>query len=71
MRIGLTRWGKIGLYHGPLLQCHGDADQIIPFAIGRKLFDAANQPKRFVHLPGHDHNDELPQAYWKRSIVRR
>ncbi len=63
MRNRLDSLSKIGLYHGPLLQCHGDADQIIPFTIGRKLFDAANQPKQFVHLPGHDHNDELPPVY--------
>ncbi len=63
MRNRLDSLAKIRSYHGPLVQCHGDADQIIPFAIGRKLFDAANQPKRFVHLPGHDHNDELPPEY--------
>ncbi|HVC96447.1 MAG TPA: alpha/beta hydrolase [Pirellulales bacterium] len=63
MRNRLDSLSKIGSYHGPLLQCHGDADQIIPFAIGQELFEAANQSKRFVHLPGHDHNDELPSVY--------
>ena len=47
----------IAKYHGPLLQIHGDADQIIPMTLGRKLFDAANEPKRWVMIPGADHND--------------
>ena len=63
MRNRLDSLSKIGSYHGPLLQCHGDADQIVPFAIGRKLFEAANEPKWFVHLAGHDHNDPLPREY--------
>jgi fermentation-respiration switch protein FrsA (DUF1100 family) len=47
----------IAKYRGPLLQIHGDADQIIPMTLGRKLFDAANEPKRWVMIPGADHND--------------
>jgi fermentation-respiration switch protein FrsA (DUF1100 family) len=63
MRNRLDSLSKIADYHGPFLQCHGDADQIIPFAMSQKLFGAANEPKRFVHLPGHDHNDPLPREY--------
>ncbi|MDB5351179.1 MAG: menH [Planctomycetota bacterium] len=48
---------KIAQYHGPLLQTHGDADRVVPFALGRRLFDAANEPKRFVRVSGGDHND--------------
>jgi fermentation-respiration switch protein FrsA (DUF1100 family) len=55
---------KIGDYKGPLLQVHGDADTIIPFALGRKLFDAANEPKQFVAIPGADHNDPRAHAFW-------
>jgi fermentation-respiration switch protein FrsA (DUF1100 family) len=52
-------------YRGPLLQSHGDADGTIPMALGRKLYDAANQPKQFVVLPGIDHNDLLPRGYYE------
>ena len=31
---------------------------------GRRLFDAANQPKQFLVLPGHDHNDPMPPEYY-------
>jgi fermentation-respiration switch protein FrsA (DUF1100 family) len=47
----------IAKYRGPLLQIHGDADQIIPMTLGRKLFEAANEPKRWVTISGADHND--------------
>ncbi|MBI2824550.1 MAG: alpha/beta hydrolase [Planctomycetia bacterium] len=57
MRTRLDSLAKIGDYHGPLLQCHGDADSIIPFALGRTLFEAANEPKRLIVVRGGDHND--------------
>jgi fermentation-respiration switch protein FrsA (DUF1100 family) len=54
---------QIGKYRGPLLQCHGDCDSVIPFAFGEKLFQAANCPKTFVTLEGGDHNSLLPMSY--------
>lgn len=39
----------------PLLIHHGDADQTVPIAFGRKLFALANDPKEFVTIPGADH----------------
>lgn len=51
---------KISRYHGPLLQFHGDADTIVPCAMGRQLFESANEPKKFVTLAGVDHNDPRP-----------
>ena len=36
---------------------HGEMDEIVPHSQGRKLFDAANQPKRFVTLPDASHNN--------------
>ena len=57
MQTQLNSAAKIANYHGPLLQSHGTADRLIPYAIGCRLFDAANQPKRFIPIPGGDHND--------------
>lgn len=48
---------KIGAYRGPVLISHGDADQVIPFEHGCRLFEAAPGPKRFVRIAGGDHND--------------
>lgn len=65
MRNRLDSLSKIAAYHGPLLQVHGDADRVIPFALGQRLFDAANEPKQFVRLRDHDHNDPLPEEYYQ------
>jgi len=47
---------------------HGDRDRVIPFAQGQALFERIGVPKRFVTIPGGDHNDLTPpdpDAYWK------
>ena len=41
----------------PLLVIHGSDDRIIPIALGRKLFEHANDPKTFVEFEGARHND--------------
>src|SRR6266545_4332568 len=49
--------GRVGRLAAPLLVVAGERDRIIPAAHSRRLFDAAPEPKRFVLLPGADHND--------------
>jgi fermentation-respiration switch protein FrsA (DUF1100 family) len=56
---------KIGEYHGPLLQSHGDADRLIPYEMGQKLFSAAAEPKKFVTIEHGDHNDPQTPEYYK------
>ncbi len=48
---------KIGQLRVPLLVLHGTADEIVPFVQGRKLFEAAGEPKRFYAIEGARHND--------------
>jgi fermentation-respiration switch protein FrsA (DUF1100 family) len=48
---------KIGTIHAPLLILHGDQDEVVPYAHGRRLFAAANEPKRFYTIAGSHHND--------------
>lgn len=50
-------------YSGPLLHSHGDADRVIPYAQGVRLYEVATGPKRFVSIAGGDHNDALPAEY--------
>ena len=64
MRTRFDSVAKIGDYHGPLLQAHGDADTIVPIRFGRRLFEAAAEPKQFLLLPGHDHNDPMPPEFY-------
>ena len=64
MHTQFNSLAKIGTYHGPLLESHGTADRLIPYAIGRQLFEAANEPKQFVVIPGGDHNDPQTDEYY-------
>ncbi|HEY7518180.1 MAG TPA: alpha/beta hydrolase [Methylomirabilota bacterium] len=72
-----TRWdslAKIGRLRAPLLVIHGEADEVVPFAQGRALFDAAPEPKTFVTLRGSRHYD-LEAAWtdywaaWRRFLA--
>jgi uncharacterized protein len=54
---------KIRDYSGPLLQTHGEADRVVPYESGRRLFEAAGGSKIFVDVPEGDHNDSPGQAY--------
>jgi hypothetical protein len=57
LRTKYDSLSKIGNMHVPLLVLHGDRDDIVPFEAGRKLFEAANEPKRFYTIRGAGHND--------------
>lgn len=48
---------KIGRLNTPLLVLHGERDELIPFAEGRALFQAASEPKSWYPIPGAGHND--------------
>jgi fermentation-respiration switch protein FrsA (DUF1100 family) len=41
----------------PLLVLHGDRDDVVPYEQGRRLFEAANQPKSLYTIRGAHHND--------------
>jgi fermentation-respiration switch protein FrsA (DUF1100 family) len=41
----------------PVLVIHGDADEVIAYDFGKKVYDAARGPKTFWSLPGATHND--------------
>lgn len=40
----------------PVLVMHSREDELVPFEFGRRLFEAAREPKRFVEITG-GHND--------------
>jgi hypothetical protein len=64
-RFPTARW--MASVRSPALVLHGDADSVIPYRLGQRLFDAVPGPKRFVTIPGGDHNDAAPRngnAYW-------
>lgn len=49
--------GKLARVSCPVLVVHGDRDEIIPVAQGRRLYDAAREPKRLKIVEGAGHND--------------
>lgn len=53
---------KIGRVDSPVLIMHGTADEVVPFAHGRRLFDAVPGPKQFLTVEGAGHNDFLQVA---------
>lgn len=65
-RDKLDSTSQIARYRGPLLQSHGTQDRTIPFALGQKLFRAANEPKQFAAIEGADHNNWQTDAYLKQ-----
>jgi len=67
-RVLIERYPSIELIHQvtcPLLVMHGEQDRVVPFALGRQLFEAARSSaengigKGFVSLPKAGHNDIL------------
>jgi fermentation-respiration switch protein FrsA (DUF1100 family) len=69
--VGRYRFDTVELLRGfrqPVLVMHGDRDRIIPFALGRELYERLTGPRQFVAIPGADHNDFFDpanRAYWE------
>ena len=53
----------------PLLIVHGDADPIVPFALGKRLFEAAAEPKKFVAVRGGTHGSIFEEATWAQEVA--
>jgi fermentation-respiration switch protein FrsA (DUF1100 family) len=59
---------KVARLRMPLLVLHGERDEVVPFAQGRRVFDKAPEPKRFFAIPGASHNDTYlvgGEPYWR------
>lgn len=48
---------RIANLSAPLLIVHGERDDLIPIKMGRRLFDAAPEPKQFAAIAGAGHAD--------------
>lgn len=48
---------RISSVRVPLLVIAGDRDDVVPEPMSRRLYEAANEPKRYVLVPGAGHND--------------
>ncbi len=60
---------KIARVNAPILVIHGTRDPVIPFDMGRRLFEAAREPKSFMPVEGAEHDDPSVvggEAYFKK-----
>jgi hypothetical protein len=57
IRTKMDSINKISRVHCPKLFIHSPADEIVPYAYGRRLFEAASAPKQFYEVPGAPHNE--------------
>ena len=55
-RFSYDTRAAIDAVNAPILVAHSRDDDIIPFAHGKALFEAAREPKRFLEMRG-GHND--------------
>ena len=61
---------KVDKIGSPLLVVHGTDDQLIMPELGRKLFDAAREPKAFVLVDGGSHfnTNAVGQAQYRKAL---
>lgn len=63
--------GRIGRVAAPILFLHSPEDRVIPIAEGRRLYDAAPEPKTFVEVRGgHVHASEVDAPVFYGAIRR-
>lgn len=48
---------KVGRVACPKLFIHSSADDVVPYKLGRRLYEAAPPPKTFYQVTGALHND--------------
>ncbi len=69
VRSGFDSIGKISRVRAPLLFFHGDRDEVVPYDLGRRLYEAAPNARAFETLAGAGHNDTVQmggRAYLER-----
>jgi uncharacterized protein len=65
MRNRYNSMKRIRKYTGPYFQSHGTDDEMVPFWMGQKLFEACpSRMKQFYEVNFARHNDTPPPAYY-------
>jgi fermentation-respiration switch protein FrsA (DUF1100 family) len=72
MRNRFDNLARIRSCQRPVFIGHGDADRYVPYVLGQRLYEAANEPKHFFTMRGDGHNDRMPEDFFKslRSFLR-
>jgi fermentation-respiration switch protein FrsA (DUF1100 family) len=58
----------IAAINAPLLVLHGEADRVIPQGFGKRLFDAARDPKTFLSLGPVGHDALFSPDTWAKDV---
>ena len=63
---------KVARIGSPLLVVHGSDDQLIPTTLGKKLYDAAAEPKQFVLVEGgsHHNTNQVGQPQYREALAQ-
>ena len=56
---------KIKMINIPILVMHGEKDDVVPFSMGKELFEKANSPKESYFTPDDDHMMEFNSSLLK------
>jgi uncharacterized protein len=61
---------KISTIKVPKLMMHGTSDEVIPFALGQKLFTLAPEPKQWLEVPNATHTEvaSMGQTHWEKAV---
>jgi hypothetical protein len=75
-KVPYDNLGKIGRVKVPVMVIHGAQDEIIPADMGRRVFEAAPEPKELYIIPGAHHNDTYdaggPQYFARlKAFIKR
>jgi len=57
IRTRMDSLSKIRAIDCPKLFIHSRSDEVVPYALGRRLYEAAPEPKRFYEVVGASHNE--------------
>ena len=57
IRTRMDSLAKITDVREPKLFIHSPTDEVVPYELGRRLYEAAPEPKWFLEVPGATHND--------------
>lgn len=69
-RFDFDTVARLGTVSAPVLVVHSRDDEIIPITLGRKVYEAAREPKRFHELQGsHNGGFLLSQPGYERALA--
>jgi uncharacterized protein len=60
---------KVGALQLPILYLHGTDDELVPFAMGQRLFEASSRSAQLVAIPGGHHDHDASGAAVIRGAV--